>query len=227
MATIVGFLKFGVVPMLPWLDSHAGTVQAFAAVASVLLTAMLAYITWRYTNLTHRIAAITEKQLASSIQPVLRVEIVDRLHGQASDAVDVSSFHLYVRNEGITPFKIKAITAFVKYKNTDVVRHEIVSDENIVVMPNNNDQRQLELDVSSDQESPQDYHIAIGVDCTDLAGVTDHSFIYDERQGLRHYFGYVTLESTETRQCRTPGAWPPAALIDSAERKNVIRFGHR
>ncbi len=226
MATIIGWLKFGVVPMLPWLDSHAGAVQAFAAVASVLLTAMLAYVTWRYTNLTHRIATITEKQLASSIQPVLRVEIVDRLHGQASDAVDVSSFHLYVRNEGTTPLKLKAIAAFVKYKNTDVIRHDIVTDDNIVVMPNNNDQRQLELDVSSDQESPQDYHIAIGVDCTDLAGVTDHSFIYDEREGLKHYFGYVTLDSTETRQSRTPGPWPPSASMESADKPNVIRFGN-
>jgi hypothetical protein len=51
--------------MLPWLDSHAGAVQSLAAVASVLLTAMLAYVTWRYTNLTNRIATIAEKQLAS------------------------------------------------------------------------------------------------------------------------------------------------------------------
>jgi hypothetical protein len=38
-----------------WLNLNAGAIQALSSVATVLLTAVLAGITWRYVKLTHRL----------------------------------------------------------------------------------------------------------------------------------------------------------------------------
>jgi hypothetical protein len=38
-----------------WLNLNAGAIQALSSVAIVLLTAVLAAVTWQYVNLTHRL----------------------------------------------------------------------------------------------------------------------------------------------------------------------------
>ncbi len=48
--------------MLSWLDHHAGSVQALAAVATLVVTAWLARLTGRYVRLTGDIAAASAEQ---------------------------------------------------------------------------------------------------------------------------------------------------------------------
>jgi hypothetical protein len=43
--------------MAHWLNANAAGIQALGSVATVLLTAVLAWITWRYAKLTQRLVS--------------------------------------------------------------------------------------------------------------------------------------------------------------------------
>jgi hypothetical protein len=51
--------------MAHWLDANSAAIQALGSVATVLLTAVLAWITWRYVKLTQRLVAAQLGEAAS------------------------------------------------------------------------------------------------------------------------------------------------------------------
>jgi hypothetical protein len=54
--------------MLAWLDTHAAAVQALAALATGILTAVLAFVTWRYVRLTAALAQAANAQVEAQRQ---------------------------------------------------------------------------------------------------------------------------------------------------------------
>ena len=70
--------------MLVWLDTHAPAVQALAALATCILTAVLAFVTWRYVRLTTALAQAANAQIeaqrqAAAAQRLRFVQIAARL----------------------------------------------------------------------------------------------------------------------------------------------------
>jgi hypothetical protein len=176
--------------MFCWLDIHAGAVQALSAMVIVLLTGALVYITWRYEQITNRIAKVTEKQLSASLQPVLYIEVADRMYGHDADGYGFVTFRSFIRNGGTNPVKLITLVGFIRSHQNQLLAQVIFSDENIVLMPEANDSRVIFLRITDRTIQTTECRVALGVHCTDLAGVSQHSFIYDERDGLKHLFGF-------------------------------------
>jgi hypothetical protein len=92
--------------MFDWLNHNSGAVQAVCAVFIAVLTLLLFWTTRRYTQLTSRIARVTEKQLAASVQPVLAFFIQGLAIGSGSDYAHSVSFDAIIRNDGASPAKL-------------------------------------------------------------------------------------------------------------------------
>ena len=59
--------------------------------------------------------------------------------------------------------------------------------------------RKFRLFTGAYAEGFKDCSLACAVDCTDLAGVSEHSFFFDSENGLRHYFGFRKALSRRQR----------------------------
>src|ERR1700692_2768567 len=86
-----------------WAGQNAGAIQAMTGVGTLLLTAVLAYITWKYVRLTGTIALVTRSQYASDHLPKLSFPKFD---------IDASMLaaHVTVRNEGSRPFRVISLS---------------------------------------------------------------------------------------------------------------------
>jgi hypothetical protein len=90
---------------------------------------------------------------------------------------------------GLLRQSFKAITAIVYFKGERVIRHVVCEGENIVVMPEH-EHKQFVLIPLKEALDWNYCRYSIGVDCTDLSGVSEHSFLWDQREGLKHFFGF-------------------------------------
>jgi hypothetical protein len=192
--------------MLAWLNSNAGAVQAIAAVVVAGLTAALVLVTWKYVDLTKQIVKTAQRQLSAAMQPVLKLEILEEgAQFQLGERIKILG-KVVIVNLGQQPVKIKGITALVRFKesasNYEQVPYPVTSGDNLVLMPNDPPEIREFLILTDFVyfKAPQDCSLAIGVDCTDLAGVSEHSFFYDSQSGLRHFFGFM-------KDARHTGFW--------------------
>lgn len=64
--------------MLDWLENHTALVQAIASVISVIVTVILAWITYQYVHLTQRLAEASDEQLQH-----LRANVSSRINALA------------------------------------------------------------------------------------------------------------------------------------------------
>ena len=178
-----------------WLNENSGAVQAIAAVVVVGLTATLVWVTWQYVRLTKRISETAQRQLSAAMQPVLSLEVLEEgTHFKFGERIKIRGT-IGIANRGQQPVKIKAISAVVRLrstKETEPVLYPITDRDNLVLMPNDRpDIRDFVLFTDFVYNAPtENCSLGIYVDCTDLAGVSEHSFFYDQASGLRHYFGF-------------------------------------
>jgi hypothetical protein len=103
---------------------------------------------------------------------------------------------LEIRNCGNHPIKLPAITAVLVYvDNSPGSIVTVTSQDNVVLMNGDVQQHKLFLIAQGKKElRSEDYIVGVSVDCCDLAGVSQHSFYFDDRSGLRHYFGFKAEE---------------------------------
>ena len=61
--------------LLFWLNHNQGAIQAFSSVAIMLLTAVIAFATWKYARLTQGLLALSKQQFQRQWQPLLEFEL--------------------------------------------------------------------------------------------------------------------------------------------------------
>lgn len=182
--------------LIYWLSEgqNAAAVQALSAIVVAILTAALIWVTSRYVHLTKAIAETTRQQLAASVQPVLALAILESgILTRKGQAVSVSG-RIGVKNRGSNPVKVVSISLIVQFKSPQKflqIPCSITQRDNVVLMPEEEDLQlfnKMLTEMTADEAG--DYVLGAGVDCTDLAGVSEHSFYVDPQGQLRHFFGF-------------------------------------
>jgi hypothetical protein len=136
-----------------------------------------------------------KRQLAAGAQPVVALDLVQSgTRFTSGKPVEVSGA-LSITNRGQQPIKICSATVLVRFKNPahhySQVPYAITQRDNLVLMPDDPPQIQrFVLFTATEAEGFNDCSLACGIDCTDLAGISEHSFFFDREGGLRHYFGF-------------------------------------
>ena len=157
------------------------------------VTFFLAMVTTVYVLITGRLAKTAAQQLSASVQPVLELAFDGkrRLSGTGNDCLCTTAV---ITNRGPTPVKLVAITAALRqgsspsaYRYRDGI--PITSQDNEILLPNKATKLLLILDTGMQSINIEQWAVAILVECTDLAGVSRHSFYLDHDNRLRHLFG--------------------------------------
>lgn len=199
--------------LISLLDDHAGAIQALTAVAVVVLTYFLVRVTSKYTRITGEIAEVTkrqlldtekqleiinkqlviaQKELSASMQPVLKIDTYDYSEGcdAGSDNV-ILLCTLEITNTGHKPVKLLAVTAITYFDDSLPYNLKLTEKDNTVMMPDDVQRNKLSVITHLKVVEANAYDWKIEIDCTDLAGVSEHSFVYDGKTNqLRHFLGF-------------------------------------
>jgi hypothetical protein len=187
-----------IVQIFQSLNTYSSAIQALTAIVIAVLSYLLYRTTSKYTVLTNRIAQVTEKQLAASVQPIIHIKITDKGYGESSDQGNSISLQTQITNSGTSPIKFKAITAYLRLKEKLLMKQVIIEKENLVISPEKHETFDVFLFTAEFRDmNPHVCKVAVGVDCTDLAGVSEHSFVFDEERGLKHFFGFSASPQTQ------------------------------
>jgi hypothetical protein len=172
---------------MQWMNQNAGAVQAMMAIVIVLLTGVLVIVTCWYTTLTRDMALTLKEQLAASFQPNIEMTLTNRLQGRGSDErggqhEDVSGT-ITVINKGNLPLKVVAVAMKLIYdKNAFPIQTMTRDAKQRVVSPGQTTQfLYLSIDVPlGGSQAP--YEQLAQIHCSDLAGVSKHSFSVSSRE---------------------------------------------
>ena len=175
----------------------SAAIQAVSAVAVAALTYSLVRVTRKYTDLTNRIAGLNEKELSASMQPVIGIRLLNNSLGNSGRKNDEVSFQAFIENLGSQPVKLAAVTGFVVFRDGQRIREVDTAIRNAVLMPkplaaaSSNVSVFFQIDSGRTGVRFEDYEVEAGVDCTDLAGVSEHSFMVGHDKFLRHFHGFL------------------------------------
>ena len=185
---------------MQWLNENAAGVQAITAIFIVLLTLALVGVTWWYATLTKSMELTLKEQLAASFQPNVEMALTDRSTGQGSDwrggHTETVAATIIVRNKGTLPLKVVAVAMKLIY-NQDAfpVQTMTVDAKQRVVAPDGETQfSHLIIDVPPGGSKALYEQIA-QIHCSDLAGVSEHSFWVSSREKNRtnHSSGFQPI----------------------------------
>jgi len=74
------------------------------------------------------------------------------------------------------------------HASSNGVRYDIYKDESLVLMPNDPIPKTMDWNLAKVVDRA--VHWSMAVYCTDLAGISKHSFFCDDERQLRHEFGF-------------------------------------
>ena len=169
---------------MEWLNQNAGGVQAIMAIIIGVLTAVLIGVTWWYAKLTRGMALTLEQQLAASFHPDIEMTLMHRFQGQGiSQGVKSESVSgtIVVTNKGDLPLKVVSAAMKLVYDKNAFPDQTITMDTHQrVVSPGKTAQFTLNLDVPLGG-STAEYDQLAQIHCSDLAGVSQHTFVISHR----------------------------------------------
>jgi hypothetical protein len=165
------------------MNDNAAAMQVVMAIVIAVLTAVLIVVTVWYVWLTRRMALTLEQQLAASFQPDIEMTLIDRFQGHGTGG-GVKSESVYgtivVTNKG-NPLKVDSVAMKLVYANNAFPEQTITRDaQQRVVSPGKTEQFRLILDVPQGA-SKAEYEQTAQIHCSDLAGVSKHSFSVSDR----------------------------------------------
>jgi hypothetical protein len=178
--------------MMQWLNQNAGAVQAIMAIILGVLTPVLIGVTWWYAKLTRRMVLAQEQQLAASFHPDIEMTLIHRFQGKGSSfGVQSESFSgtIVVTNKGMLPLKVVSAAMKLVYdKNAFPDQTTTMDARQRVVSPGKTAQFTLNLDVPLGG-STAEYEQLAQIHCSDLAGVSKHTFSISHRdEGVVNQF---------------------------------------
>jgi hypothetical protein len=172
---------------MQWLNENAAGIQAITAIVIVALTSALVYVTWRY-------AKTLREQLAASFQPSVEMELTGPIHGYSGPTETVSET-FFVRNKGDLPFKVVTVAMKLIYnKAAFPVQTVTVDAKQRVVAPEKTTEFTIQTDVPLGGNTAP-YEQIVQVHCSDLAGVSKHSFSVSSREKnlTNHSIGFQPI----------------------------------
>jgi len=169
----------------------------------LLVTVVLCYLTWRYVQLTKKISETSLRHLSASIQPIVLLEIFEYALITGNHPLIVTG-KVGVKNLGSAPLKIRSLSVLVRFKSASEYKQMPYPVERVdglvlgglVLVPDQENIQEFIAETDIDSKDRGETTLALGMDCTDLAGVSEHSFFFDPNIGLRHFFGF-----------RKPASW--------------------
>ncbi|MGD0294360.1 MAG: hypothetical protein ABSB30_10925 [Terracidiphilus sp.] len=178
---------------MQWLNENAAGIQAITAIVIVALTSALVYVTWWY-------AKTLREQLAASFQPNVEMTLPDRFHGSGSDGrgghSETVGGMIAVRNKGNLPLLVVTFAMKLIYDNAAFPVQTVTEDaKQRVVAPDETTQFiLLTIDVPPGGSTAPHEQIA-QIHCSDLAGVSKHSFSVSSREKNRthHSCGFQPI----------------------------------
>ena len=165
----------------------AAVIQALTAVAIVFLTKRLSEATAKYTELTAKIAEVNAKQLRAHMYPV--IDITNAFMAVSTGTTAGIGIRINVSNRGETPVKLFSVSGVALKNGKPVGRGSIESLRNAVAMPGKAYEEWAQIELPSDVKGSE-CQVYSTVDCTDLAEVSEHSFVLDPDGTLRHFLGF-------------------------------------
>jgi hypothetical protein len=185
---------------MQWINEIAAGVQAITSIVIVFLTAALVYVTCRYVRLTQDMALTLREQLAASFQPNVELALIERSHGSGSDGSgghsETVAGTITVHNKGNLPLKVVMVAMKLIYdKAAFPVQTMTLDAKQRVVAPGETTQfSHLIIDVPpGDSTAP--YEQIAQIHCSDLAGVSKHSFSVSsqEKNQTNHSSGFQPI----------------------------------
>jgi hypothetical protein len=184
--------------MWSWLNRNAPAVQALSALLVLLVTMVLSYLTWRYVQLTRKISETSLRQLSASSQPSVSLQILGYVFIAGNHPLIVTGT-VGVNNLGNAPFKIRSLSVVIRFRTAseyEQTPYPIKDIDGLVVIPDKVSVQNFRAETNISSNQHDGITLAIAMDCTDLAGVSQHSFFFDPNLGLRHFIGF-----------RKPASW--------------------
>jgi hypothetical protein len=169
---------------MEWLNQNAGAVQAVMAIIIGVLTAVLIGVTWWFARLTRRMALTLEQQLAASFHPDIEMTLIHRFQGTGTSfgvKSESVSGTIVVTNKGNLPLKVVSAAMKLVYDNDAFPDQTTTMDaQQRVISPGKTAEFRLTLDVPLGG-SKAEYEQQAQIHCSDLAGVSKHTFSISHR----------------------------------------------
>jgi hypothetical protein len=174
----------------------------------LLVTAFLVLITALYVIITSNLARTSALQLAANYQPLLSITLGDmqRFHGTGND---VFATAVTVTNQSNSAVKLMSLTAFLGYRYrtsefSEIATPNLLDPPNKVLQSNVGYHKQgLSLDSRRVGVRHDDMRFSVHVSCSDLVGVSKHSFMLDYEGNTIHRFdGPVGRFDAIVAECR-------------------------
>jgi hypothetical protein len=166
---------------LYWLNQgqNAAAVQAVAALATTFLTIVLLWATIRYVRLTSSLALATRAQLEAGLRPNLHFDLTRTLDMETG---------IQISNVGQVPVRLLSVAVRVEPTGSSptAITKELGNVCGTLLMATDKIFGTIVFD--REQAPGKGVKSLLLVDCTDLGGVTEHSFHYDPMTGLAKYF---------------------------------------
>ncbi len=183
---------------MQWLNENAAGVQAITAIVIVVLTFALVGVTWWYAALTKSMALTLREQLAASFQPNVEVALTE-LHSQGSDGrgghSETVSGTITVHNKGNLPLKVVTVAMKLIYDEAAFPVQTVTDDAKQRAVAPEETTRFMLLIVVPSGGSTAPHEQIMQIHCSDLAGVSKHSFSVSSRDKNRtnHSSGFQPI----------------------------------
>ena len=185
---------------MQWFNENAAGVQAITAIVIVVLTFALVGVTWWYAWLTKSMALTLREQLAASFQPNVEMTLTDRSHGQGSDGrgghSETVAGTITVRNKGNLPLKVVTVAMKLIFDKAAFPDQTVPQDaKHRVVAPGETTQFSHLIINVPPGGSTAPYEQIAQIHCSDLAGVSKHSFSVSSQENNRtnHSSGFQPI----------------------------------
>jgi hypothetical protein len=200
-----------------WAFDHLGDqwVTGFAAVVTMLITAVLAYLNYRYMVLAERQTATAVEQLRAAVRPIIKVRL-DFQGGQDNIGGTIFTDEILaaIQNTGANPLVLRAAKiAWYHSEGIGNIECDLPKFRDVVL---DRDQRHWDVCKVCDKDGNLPAfsnfnvwaeHVCLTVTCSDVGGLSSVTYTYQEKTGL----GVVAapLAPVAVRAARGPSPRPP------------------
>jgi len=164
-----------------WAGQNAGAIQAISSVVTVVLTAVLAIVTYCYVRLTRELAANSHKQLLLLANPNLAVEI------KVASEREVC---IRIENRGTYPFRLRNGEIQARDEDGKDFTIRLRELDGVIVGAGDDAQDRAFLqNVKIDKQSVEcgsfEDFLYVEFDCEDVTGLVKKRYGYSRIPGLR------------------------------------------
>lgn len=180
-----------------WLGQgqNASAVQAVSAAVVAFFTLILICLTGWYARITGFMSRTMEKQLQAAFQPSVGISYLHHFQGQGINREGARSESVFnyvqLKNDCESPIKIHAVKMFIFTGNPRFYNKETTLDQSgLILAPDKTKDFRIITDVD-EGTTRINYRRIFVVHCTDLAGVSEHSFQCEGgTTDITHTFGF-------------------------------------